>query len=204
MTREELEIKAIELKEQYMPLFVEEITKKIRELYVLLYEGQRLLGDNDYTDDEIRKLASKEGMTEANIKELEEDYKVENIKNHSTITQFGYNLEENIREMRNASYEILKTLMFDENYSLIKEISGTSNSLIDIKGDEIARQLEEVRKTDNCKYVIRIHNHPYTLAANSDKQDDTQYEKARNELEDIGVTLLDDCIVTTYDFFSRK
>lgn len=179
------------------------ITERLKEMKRLVLESYRLIGRNNYTDAEIDEICQKEKLSDAGLKELLSGYNAENMKNHSTITEFGYDLKNVISDMRELDYECLKVILFDENFEYIGQIQDTDYDLTSISKKTQDLVKDKVCKNNNCKYVIRVHNHPHASSANTDYNDDNAYEKGKKEYLEHGITLLDDCIITGYDFYSR-
>ena len=181
---------------EYTLNYLKMIEKEILETY-------RLLGKNNYTDDEINTLTNKVTVPEKNMKLMEAQYDPANMSNHSSCGCLDFDVRDYCQDMVGIDYEIFKLFAFDENKNYLGCLQGTCNEMYisnevfnNIKADLYDRYPE-------CRYVISVHNHTHCICANTDKDDDETIKKLSNELSEKGMVLANDYILTDYDCFSR-
>ncbi|MBR0419608.1 MAG: hypothetical protein IJI66_10600 [Erysipelotrichaceae bacterium] len=191
-------------KQKYLNKDTEYILGYLKTIEKEILETYRLLGENNYTDDEIADRVSKITVPEKNISLMEAQYDPANMSNHSSCDCLNFDVREFCQDMTGIDYEIFKLFAFDDNRKYLGCLQGTCNEMYISKEvfNNIKNSLYE--KYPECRYVVSVHNHPHYICANTDKEDDDTIEKLKIELSEKGMILANDYILTDYDCFSRN
>ncbi len=203
MERCELEKKCIEMKNKYIDQVVLEGVTKQREMQRSIYETRRILGDNEFTDEEIAVMVEKDcPINDKVYSDVSKAYEYKDLWLHNP-EYYGTNIKEKCVEISSASEEILMFLMFDKDNNFIGKISRKSGSEGDISAD-IAKDLcIQLLGVKECKYVISVHNHPMVAVATPSFSDGVSAISLKQALSFFKIELIDDCVITEVDFFSR-
>lgn len=204
MKREELERIAKELKDKYLEQDIIEFNKYAQMIEKEVLSVDRLLGKNNYTDEEILDLSKKAKAPQESIDTLISEYDINNMSNHSSILENGIDVLDICKDMRGLDYEILRYLMFDNNDKYIGyiEVKG-KNMHVDADAiDELNNNL--FSNYPNCKEIICIHNHPHCVCAIINKQDIKQLDTLSSLLNEHNMKLKDGCVISELDYYSRN
>lgn len=219
MKRKELERIGKELKEKYFEIGIKEMSEQLRDDYRYTYKlGREMLRSfdyshlseeekekrllNNYTDEEIEEIVSKINMSDNNYNEYLNQFNPDYMSNCSTVTDFGFDIENVCGDLRMQDYEYVRILMFDESLKYIGTLEHTDHKKYSVSAYGVD---EGIKDYPECRYVITLHNHPHNLCANTDDKDTWLYNKHKSEYKNkYNVEIIDDCIVSEYDFYSRK
>lgn len=174
-----------------------------KQYYVKLYLDERFSNNNDLSYEEIVELAKKKCSFWACLNTVRKGFEHPECRsNHSTVTSFGFNVMSVCEDMKDLPYEELRFLMFRKDMQYIGYTSATSYSALSIENEDIQKAMDKIQK--RAKYVITIHNHPYMPFAVPSETDDDTWMYMKELFEKNGKQLIDDCIISPYDFFRRN
>ena len=200
-----LEAKANEIKNTYLPKLIKNTTESEQRIKRIMLESDRAIGRNNYSDEEIDKMVDEVSLSEECSQEIEEKFKIENMVNHSSMTWFGFDIMYVCENMKYLDNEETRYLVFDSNHNYLGCCSSSSNEKTGVSGGgmyELNKKL--ITEFPNAKLVINIHNHPHEVACIPSKGDCRTWWRTKNALDEFGIRLEDVCIISELDFYSRR
>ena len=204
MTKDELKIKAETLKNKYLEKTLKDATSKIIKIKAALLQSERLIGKNHYTDQEIQDIASKEILTDTEIKTFESNYDINMFSFHNATIN-GVNLLDICGDMRSFDQEEVRYLAFSADNSFLGMVKSDNNTTNSVSGTQTSSTLKKlICQFPECKKVIQIHNHDHCAAAFPSELDGRTAWNVKKCLNVLGIELADDCIISELDFYSRK
>lgn len=193
-----------ELKDKYLDQIVAELNKRVVVIEKAILSAERLIGKNSYSDEEIDDIGSRKTMSDNEFAFLCSQFDPANLSSCNTVTSFGFDIGAICSDMKNLDYEVLRVLMFDDDHDYIGYEEGSDKEPCRISKDTQDQVRDRVLANNDCRYAIKIHNHPHYLCATPSPGDNKSYETAIKEYREGGIDLIDDCIITGYDFYSRN
>ncbi len=193
-----------ELKKKYLDQVVSELNKRVVVIEKAILSAERLIGKNSYSDEEIDEISSRKTMSDNEFVFVCSQFDPANLSNCSAVTSFGFDIGTVCSDMKDLDHEVLRILMFDADRNYIGYEEGSDNEPCVISKDTQDQVREKVLANSGCRYAIKIHNHPHYLCATPSTGDNKSYETAIGDYRKEGIDLIDDCIITGYDFYSRN
>ena len=205
MNEEELKLYANAQKEKYIAGDIEHNVKKLQNIDRILLKDQRdFFGENNYTDEEIEEIIMNRNYI------LPEDYAMLNrmydpnsMSNHA-LKSGGVDLRQACEMIRRKELEHLVYIVLDGERNILGYIVAEGHEY-DI-GNEVIQAASRKLICDypEAKEVIMMHNHPHLVVAEPSFLDGRMAMKIKVALDLFGIKLIDDCVVTEVDFYSRK
>ena len=120
------------------------------------------------------------------------------------VKAWNYDVSEYADEIRNEKIEYMFYFCYDIDQKLVQKFKISSG-----KGDEVssaAMQKIELQIVNNpeIRFVTTMHNHPFLANAHPSSMDDYCDYRLRNFLQCVNKDLMDTCVVTPIDFYSRR
>lgn len=205
MTEKELDSYAKAQKEKYIAKDIEYNIKKLQDIDRMLLKDQRdFFGENNYTDEEIEKIImNRNYVLPEDLEMLNRMYDPKSMFNH-TRRSGGVDLKQACELIRKKEAEHLVYIVLDGDRNILGYIvaEGCENNIGNEVIQEVSRKL--IRDYPEAKEVIMMHNHPHFVVAKPSFLDGRMAMKTKVALEFFGIKLIDDCVVTEVDFYSRK
>lgn len=144
-------------------------------------------------------------------KQFSPKYKTDHSTQYDCVInrkRLNIDIAKTCRKSKKAKVEISMILMFEDNgkeYKYLGSVEATSNSnkSIDAKTNQSLFK-EAIRKYPTASGMITVHNHPSVAnaipSAGDDRASLVQYLAGKA----LGIELLDDCIMSELDFYSRR
>lgn len=205
MNKEELKLYAKAQKEKYMSKDIEHNVNKMRDIDRMLLKDQRdFFGENNCTDDEIEEIVmNRNYVLPEDLEMLNKLYDPESMSNHA-LKSGGVDLEQACEMIREREAEYLVYIALDKDRNILGYIvaEGNENEI----GNEVIQVASRRLICDypEAKEVIMMHNHPHLIVAEPSFLDGRMAMKTKVALDLFGIKLIDDCVVTAVDFYSRK
>lgn len=120
------------------------------------------------------------------------------------VKAWNYDVSEYADEIRNEKIEYMFYFCYDIDQKPVQKFKISSG-----KGDEISSadtQKIELQIVNNpeIRFVTTMHNHPFLANAHPSSMDDYCDYRLRNFLQCVNKDLMDTCVVTPIDFYSRR
>ena len=161
-----------------------------------LYEGK-------YTNEEIDSLIENKDYVAEFEEGTKELYAADKIHNHDRIVG-ETDIKLLSQDMGSLEYEVMRIYMFDSENNYIGYHEGSNKSALSISKETIDALCRKVLMTENCAGVVTVHNHPFVAVAEPSSQDGVGAIKKKQMFGFFDIDVIDDCIVTETDFYSRK
>lgn len=193
MTTEE---RCTELKNKYYDKLKTEQISAAKILDRAIYEGQ-------YTEKEIDELIEYkdyEAEFEESVKGL---YDPGNIHNHDCIIG-ETDIKALSQDMAEVEYETMRLYLFGNDNTFLGCFEGSSKEALSIPKETVDNLCRKAIMAENCAGIAVVHNHPFVAVAEPSTPDGISAIKRKEMFGFFGITILDDCIITGADFFSRK
>ena len=167
-----------------------------KELYRSLYEGS-------YAKEEIEKLIAQkdyEAEFEESVKGL---YDPNNIHNHDCVVG-----ETDVKalsyDIAGLEYEAIRMYMFGKDSEFLGYLEGSNEGNLSISKKTVENLCRKAIMTENYAGIVVVHNHPFVAVAEPSVPDGISAIKKKQMFGFFGIDIIDDCIITEADFYSRK
>ena len=167
-----------------------------KELDRALYEGC-------YTEEEIENLIKNkdyEAEFEESVKGL---YDADKIHDHNRIVN-ETDIKALSQDMTSLEYEAMRMYMFDKEDNYLGFLEDSNEGSLSISKNTVDSLCRKVLMTENCAGVVVVHNHPFVAIAEPSSPDGISALKKKQMFGFFDITIIDDCIITEADFYSRK
>lgn len=167
-----------------------------KELYRSLYEGT-------YAAEEIERLIAQkdyEAEFEESVKGL---YDSGNIHNHGCVVG-KTDIKALSQDMSALEYEIMRLYMFGKDSEFLGYLEGSNEGNLSISKKTVENLCRKAIMTENCAEIVVVHNHPFVAVAEPSMPDGISAIKRKQMFGFFDIDILDDCIITGADFYSRK